>query len=143
MTKKILIIEDRLNGLDDISRLLESKGYNIEFVVSDDAAINRIIQSKPDLILIDLAVSNRAKIEICGQIRNHISLSKLPIIVYGPKDSLEDIVAAYNLGADYYINREDEGEELLITLIEVVFTRQKYRENFTYREFGQPTSWYW
>ena len=111
--KKILIIEDE-ESLSEFIRLeLEYEGY--EVIVSFDGrdGLAKALNEKVDLILLDLMLPSLNGIEVCRRIR---SSKDTPIIMITARDSVLDRISGLDSGADDYISKPFQIEELLARL---------------------------
>jgi DNA-binding response OmpR family regulator len=107
---KILVVEDNedINGI--LRRFLEREGYQATGAYSGTEAKLLLSMNKYDLILLDLMIPGISGEELIGKIRREIDT---PIIVISAKSALEDKVKALNTGADDYITKPFEREEVL------------------------------
>lgn len=108
---KILIVEDE----EKIARLLELEltyeNYESEKVHDGLEAFTKFQEESWDLILLDIMIPGLSGIEVLRRIR--ASNKNIPVILLTAKDSIEDKVAGLDLGADDYITKPFQIEELL------------------------------
>ena len=108
---KILIVEDE----EKIARLLELEltyeDYEIEKVYDGQEAFSKFQEEAWDLILLDIMIPGLSGIEVLRRIR--ASDKNIPVILLTAKDSIEDKVAGLDLGADDYVTKPFQIEELL------------------------------
>lgn len=117
--KNILIVDDETQMLDLISLYLSPLDYNC---VKINSAIDAIIylESHPaDLILLDLMMPEMDGWEACIEIKKYWDI---PIIMLTARTEKQDIVKGLNIGADDYISKPFDGEEL-IARIEALLRR--------------------
>lgn len=107
----LLIVEDdnEINNL--LKRILESQGYEIYQAYSGTEAGLYLKENMPDLILLDLMLPGMSGEEFLNQLRNK-QQSKVPVLILSAKNALEDKVALLRLGADDYITKPFEPEEI-------------------------------
>ncbi len=100
--KKIIIIEDDKDILNEIKNFLEK--YNYEVIVPDDFenVIEFILNRESDLILLDINLPVYDGYYICKEVRKK---SNVPIIIVTSKDSDMDELMSINLGADDFITK--------------------------------------
>ncbi len=79
--KKIFIIDDASEILELTARLLQSKGYAVSAFDDGQKAIPSIEQTRPDLILLDMFLSEENGLDICHQIKSNENTKNIPIIV--------------------------------------------------------------
>lgn len=81
---KILIVEEEIIVAEDIKQQLENKGYDITGIVNNGrAAIEKVKETKPDLILMDITLQGELDgIETAQQIRNVYNIPHIYLTVY-------------------------------------------------------------
>jgi two-component system response regulator MprA len=111
MTKSILAVEDDQDLRDYLKELLTDHGYLVQTVSRGIEAINLIKKTAPDLIVLDLGLPDIDGESVCGQIKK--DHQHLPIIILTAKDGVPNIVRGLDIGADDYITKPFDGDELL------------------------------
>lgn len=107
---KILIVEDEQNLARFIELELEHEHYNVDIENDGKLGLEKALTNNYDLILLDLMLPNINGLEICRQIRQNQST---PIIIITAKSDTYDKVAGLDYGADDYIVKPFDIEELL------------------------------
>ncbi len=106
---KILVVDDEMA----IRRLLKAGLARAGFVILEAAnareALNALAIDKPDLILLDLGLPDRDGLELVGTIK----AAKAALIVVSARDATSEKVAALDLGADDYVTKPFDTEEVL------------------------------
>ena len=109
MSGHILIVDDEM----PIRRLLrvsiERNSFTTEEAATAAAALQALDRSKPRLVLLDLGLPDRDGLEIIGPFRD----KGVPIIVLTAREGSSEKVAALDLGADDYVTKPFDSEELL------------------------------
>jgi len=114
MIKKIAIIEDNVEIIDFVKEYLKSTGdFDVVGYTSGIEGIKNIKLSKPDLAIIDLELGDLRGETICVELRKTYSDTELPIIILTGDKSHETIVRCLNSGADDYVTKPFNAEELL------------------------------
>lgn len=119
--KSILVIEDSIDTQILIKKIL-SPVYQVTILDSADGAMEVIIKNKPDLLLLDLNLPGISGYEFCNQIRSRHEFNELPIIIISAKSDTNSHVMAYKLGADNFLDKPFEKDELL-ALVETKLKR--------------------
>lgn len=114
--KKIVIIEDDIALRESVKDLLELDGYKVFDANNGVAGIQTILNEKPDLILCDINMPGHSGFEVYKAIQNYNAVSTLPFIFITAKTQKEDIQAGLQLGADDYITKPFDYDELLATI---------------------------
>ncbi len=123
-TPTILIVEDDTKLANSIKNYLESKYYSVIIEERGDAAPQRILNEKPDLVVLDVMLPGKDGISICREVRPDYSG---PIIMMTALDEETDEVVGLEVGADDYLTKP-VSPRLLLTRIHVQLRRSE-REN--------------
>ena len=107
---KILIVEDEQNLARFIELELEHENYIVDIEYDGKPGLEKALTDDYDLILLDLMLPNINGLEICRQVRQNKST---PIIIITAKSDTYDKVAGLDYGADDYIVKPFDIEELL------------------------------
>lgn len=119
--KSILIIEDEANISDFIKIELEYEGYSAVVCSDGKEGLNQSLSEDYDLIILDLMLPTINGLEVCRRLKKE---KDTPIIMLSAKDSVMDIVAGLQIGADDYLAKPFAIEELLAR-INVIFRRKE------------------
>ena len=107
---RILVVDDDVEILRLIKRVLEIEGFHVITAESGEAAIQEMEREQFDLLVLDLMLPGIDGITVCKQIRN---FSTLPVIILTAKTSVEDKVKALEACADDYVTKPFSTQELL------------------------------
>lgn len=124
---KILIVEDEQNLARFIELELEHENYAVDIEYDGKPGLEKALTNDYDLILLDLMLPNINGLEICRQVRQNKST---PIIIITAKSDTYDKVAGLDYGADDYIVKPFDIEELLAR-IRAMLRRQPQRTSST------------
>jgi two-component system alkaline phosphatase synthesis response regulator PhoP len=113
VSRQILIIEDDSVVSDVIIAVLVKEGYIPSLAKSGREALKKISQSVPDLILLDLGLPDMEGSEIVKSIRKSKKTADVPVIMLTGKSSLEDRLAGFDQGADDFLAKPFELNELM------------------------------
>ena len=116
---KILIIEDDLELRAELKVLLDNNGYQGIILQDFKDALNKILVSEADLILLDIKIPYLNGQQLLKKIRE---VSSVPVIMVTSKDSEIDEILALSYGADDYITKP-YNPTILLLHIEAVFKR--------------------
>jgi two-component system KDP operon response regulator KdpE len=106
----ILLIDDEPQILRALKTILGSAHFRVVSAVNGEQGIALAVTQSPDVIILDLSLPDMDGIEVCQQIREW---SKTPIIVLSVRDGERDKVLALDKGADDYLTKPFNIEELL------------------------------
>lgn len=115
----ILVIDDDVMLLDLLQ--LQLSGRTVEVRVAEDAviALRSIIDSPPDLILLDLGLPYLDGMEVLGAIKGDASTAHIPVIVITGQDDENELARARALGADAVLRKPVRRDDL----IDQIFSR--------------------
>jgi len=111
MKPRILIVEDDSEINDLLKKILFIAGYEIHQAYSGTEAALCLKNITPDLILLDLMLPGMSGEEFLQQLRNELRYT-VPVLVLSSKNALKDKVSLLRLGADDYITKPFEPEEI-------------------------------
>ena len=109
--KRILIVEDELNMVNGLKDNLEIEGYEVDIAMEGRSGLQKILQCRYDLILLDIMLPEVSGFDICRTVRRE-GVST-PIILLKAKGEEIDKVLGLELGADDYITKPFSLRELL------------------------------
>lgn len=126
----ILIIDDDIHINEMLEEVLIQEGYQVSHAYSGTEALLFLANEKPDLILLDLMLPGLTGEEVLPQIE------KIPVIVMSAKVEVKDKVALLLNGAEDYITKPFEIEELMARIVVQLrkSTRLDSSEKLMYRE---------
>lgn len=126
----ILIIDDDIHINEMLEEVLIQEGYQVSHAYSGTEALLFLANEKPDLILLDLMLPGLTGEEVLPQIE------KIPVIVMSAKVEVKDKIALLLNGAEDYITKPFEIEELLARIVVQLrkSTRLDSSEKLMYRE---------
>ena len=107
---KILIIEDNISLVNTLKDVLENNNYEVSYFTDLDNIENYLILNSYDLIILDLMLGNYSGIEFLKYVREDINT---PIIILTAKNTKEDIIRGFKVGADDYITKPFDMDILL------------------------------
>jgi len=135
----VLIIEDDSTMLRGLKDNFEYSGFNVLTAADGEAGLNAALDTKPDLIILDIMLPKINGYEICRLIRKE--KLDIPIIMLTAKGEESDIVLGLNLGADDYVTKPFSIKELLARAAAFLRRRQQQEQsNYTFGDFELDVS---
>lgn len=110
MSARILIIEDDEAILKFLRRGLAYEGYQIDTAIDGPAGLNIARDTPPDLVVLDLMLPGMDGLEVCRRLR---AGGPVPILILTAKDTVTDRIQGLDVGADDYMVKPFNLEELL------------------------------
>ena len=136
--QKILIVEDDNDINSLLRRILTVAGYQVVQAYSGTEALLQYQSVSPDLVLLDLMLPGLSGSQVLGKLRGEMS-SDVPVIILSAKDGLSDKVALLDIGADDYIVKPFEPDEVVARIRAALRRRSKVsaaREELTYKNIA-------
>jgi two-component system response regulator VicR len=109
MKKRILIVEDDAALARVLSDNLTFAGFEVETVDDGDEVVRRMRAFAPDLVLLDVMLPGVDGFELCGLVRQG---GRTPVIMLTARDQKRDKLRGLELGADDYVTKPFDFEEL-------------------------------
>ncbi|MEW6096870.1 MAG: response regulator [bacterium] len=125
MAQKILIVDDDQVILKVEEYNLKQAGYEVISAVNGAEAIRKVQEEKPELIILDVSMPIMDGYEVCQRIREEQLTSHIPILMLSVHKEVEDKVKGLKTGANDYIIKPFNPQELLAR-VEVNLRRSKY-----------------
>ncbi|MBJ7491965.1 MAG: hypothetical protein RLZZ374_1526 [Cyanobacteriota bacterium] len=110
----ILLIEDDSDMLDLVAGHLEHSGFEVQRAAEGIKGQALAMQYVPDLILLDLMLPNVDGLTLCQRLRRDERTAQIPILMLTALGGIKDKVSGFNSGADDYLTKPFDLEELLI-----------------------------
>lgn len=121
MAEHILVIEDDLRIADLLRRGLIYEGYTVEVVADGEAGLSAARDRPSDVVLLDLMLPGVDGLTVCRRLR---SASSVPILILTAKDAVPDRVAGLDAGADDYLVKPFNFDELVARVRALLRRRQ-------------------
>lgn len=114
--KKILLIEDDKDISRTIKLYLEGEGFEVVTVFDGKEGLQKAKTIGEDILILDLMLPGLPGEEICRELRNDEKYAALPIIMLTAKGTDAEWVRGMVIGANYYITKPFEMDDLLATI---------------------------
>jgi DNA-binding response OmpR family regulator len=103
---RVLVVEDERDIAELIKHTIERSGdARVEVVASGEAAIRRVVEEPPDLMILDLNLPVLDGLEVCRIVRGRNDVPRLPIIMLTARTEEAEVIQGLDLGADDYITK--------------------------------------
>jgi two-component system, OmpR family, response regulator MprA len=109
-TGRVLVIEDDAEIADVLRRFLRQEGHDVRTATDGDGALPAAAEFVPDLVILDLGLPGLDGVEVCRRLRAE---GDVPILILTARTELEDRVEGLDSGADDYLVKPFERQELL------------------------------
>jgi two-component system, OmpR family, response regulator MprA len=109
-TGRVLVVEDDAEIADVLRRFLRQEGHEVRTAVDGEEALPAASEFVPDLVILDLGLPGLDGVEVCRQLRGG---GDVPILILTARTELDDRVEGLDSGADDYLMKPFERQELL------------------------------
>jgi len=109
----ILVIEDDEDMNELVCAILDTAGYTMESAADGREGLEKAIEKKPDLILLDIMLPEMDGIELCRKLTADEETRNIPVIMLTLKRELSVKLSSYIAGAKRYITKPFGVEDLL------------------------------
>ena len=134
---RLLVVEDD----QDISNMLDiffkSQGYDVDIAPRGEVALEKTRKVMPHLIVLDIMLPDIDGYEVCKRLRTNSRTSHIPVIFLTQKDERSDKLQGLELGADDYITKPFDIEELRLRVQNAI--KRAERESLTDAQSGLPS----
>src|SRR5947207_7491828 len=124
---KVLVIEDEDNIVELIKLGLRYEGFQVEAASDGPEGISAAQRINPDMVILDLGLQPGGMdgLEVCRRLRTNPTTQDIPILMLTAKDDVVNRVEGLNTGADDYLTKPFDFEEL-VARIRAVLRRKDY-----------------
>lgn len=119
---RILLVEDEIKMSDAISYILKEHKYQVDVVYDGESALNYGLRDIYDLIILDIMLPKRNGLDVLRGLREEGI--NTPIIMLSAKGEIDDKVKGLDYGADDYLTKPFEREELIARIRALTRRRQ-------------------
>ncbi|GAB6138261.1 response regulator [Halanaerobaculum tunisiense] len=122
---KILVVEDNKNIITVLRMCLENAGYKIKVVSNGVEAVDIAFDWNPDLVLLDIKIPKMNGFLVCETLKDDEITADTPIIMLSAKAEEADIKRAYGVGADEYMTKPIDHNNLLTKVKKYLATERR------------------
>ena len=101
MRKRILIVEDDVNLLAIVRENLVFEGFEVDFVRDGGAALAKVHDFRPDLVVLDVMLPGISGFEVASRLRSDHNY--VPVLMLTARGRADDVVKGFESGADDYL----------------------------------------
>src|SRR5512142_2493898 len=133
---RLLIVEDDYDISNMLRIYFSAQGYDVDTALRGSEALEKTRQVMPNLIVLDIMLPDIDGYEVCRNLRMSTRTSHIPVIFLTQKDERSDKLQGLELGADDYITKPFDIEELKLRVQGAI--RRSERESLTDPRSGLP-----
>ena len=135
---RLLVVEDDVDIGNMLKIYFSGMEYDVDVAVRGSEALEKTKQVLPHLIVLDIMLPDIDGSEVCRNLRTNMRTSHIPVIFLTQKDERSDKLQGLELGADDYITKPFDIEELKLRVQGAI--RRSERESLTDPRSGLPSS---
>ncbi len=113
MGHRILIVDDEPSIVISLEYLMRREGYEVDVAADGEAALERIAESPPDLVILDVMLPATNGFEVCRRIRAEPSGHGVKIVVLTARGRESEVAKGLELGADAYMTKPFSTKDLV------------------------------
>lgn len=125
---KVLAVDDNPEGLFALEEFLRAHSFSVITASSGTETLEKAESESPDIILLDVMMPGPNGYEVTKILKTHPTLKYVPLILLTGRDDPEDVVFGLNQGADSYVTKPYNKDELLARIHAAVRMRALYQE---------------
>ena len=115
-----LIVDDSLMDRQVISTYLHEAGLKVLSAESGEEAMSKLVNSSPDLIVLDIVMEGKSGFEICRKLKTDDNTKSIPVIICSFKSTEADKMWGKVVGADAYLAKPVERDEFISTVKQLI-----------------------
>lgn len=116
---KILVVDDEADLCEILKFNLETEGYDVDTCLSAEEALSLNL-TQYDLLLLDVMMGEISGFKMASILKKDPQTEKIPIIFLTAKDTENDLVTGFNIGADDYISKPFSIREVMVRVKAVI-----------------------
>ncbi|PSB14310.1 diguanylate cyclase response regulator [filamentous cyanobacterium CCP2] len=124
----ILVVDDTLDNLRLLGKILESQRYTVLKSLNGRMALQAAHRNPPDLILIDINMPEMSGYEVCQQLKASETTANIPVIFISALDQVNDKVRAFEMGGQDYITKPFQELEVIARVQNQLLIQQQKRQ---------------
>jgi len=124
----ILVIEDDYIVARTIERSLRGNEYRVTLASRGEKGLYIAHQNRPDLVILDIIMPDMDGYQVCQAMRNDPYLAEVPILFLTAKIKSQDKIAGFTVGADDYLCKPFNVDELILRIQAILRRTKKYQQ---------------
>lgn len=125
---RILVVEDEFDISNMLRIYFSGQGYTVEVAGKGGDALSATRKQLPNLIVLDINLPDMSGYDVCRELRTTTRTSHIPIIFLTQKDERSDKIAGLELGADDYVTKPFDIEELKLRVQNAITAAQRQKQ---------------
>ncbi|MFN8349704.1 MAG: ATP-binding protein [Spirosomataceae bacterium] len=136
--KNILVVEDNPEMRHYLRLVLQQNGFSVLEAVNGAEGIETAREAMPDLVISDIMMPEKDGYELTDILKNELLTSHIPIVLLTAKGKPESKLEGYRRGADAYLSKPFNTDELLVRIRQLLDVRQILQQKYSERSTVNP-----
>ncbi len=128
MKEIILIVDDNMDNVELLRKRMRAVGYETIEGYDGEQAVTMTREQHPDLVLLDVMMPKLDGFEVCEILKKDETTRHIPVLMLTAKREIPDKVKGFDLGADDYVTKPFNFQELLARVKSLLKIRSGYRK---------------
>lgn len=120
---RVLAVDDDPDVLGLVRTNLELEGYDVVTASDGTQALETVVKTRPDAVVCDLMMPGIGGLTVLRYLRADPATAKIPFVVLSAKTMPDDIRKALDMGADRYITKPFDPQDLLDAVADLLAAR--------------------
>ncbi|HVO30874.1 MAG TPA: response regulator [bacterium] len=125
MDARILVVDDEKDLVDLLTYNLSRAGFRTDVAWTGTSALDRLRESPPDLVLLDVMLPDVPGTEVCRRLKADRATADIPVVMLTAKSEEIDRVVGLELGADDYVTKPFSVRELILRIQRLLATSRR------------------
>jgi signal transduction histidine kinase/DNA-binding response OmpR family regulator len=126
----ILLAEDNKDVALFTRSIFTAEGYHLIYCHNGEEALKMANEHLPDIVITDVLMPRMNGLELCKAIKQSPLLSHIPVVIISAKNEMEDYIEGLRCGADAYIRKPFQAEELQVRVENLLKQRHLLKEKY-------------
>ncbi len=160
----MLVVDDQPENLELVAEILADEGYRIRLASDGQAALEAVAAEPPDCIVLDVMMPRLDGLEACRRLKASSRTRFIPVVMLTALSAVDDKVAAFDAGADDFLNKPvhahelrarvrslvrikrlrdelDTSEDIIVSMIQALERKAPHHAGHSQRWRGAPCGW--
>ena len=121
----ILIVDDNMDTVELLRKRFRAEGYDTDEAYDGETGLNKVYEYDPDLIILDIMMPGIDGLDVCRRLKKDASVSYIPVLMLTARDAVPDKVKGLDTGADAYITKPFDYQELSALVNSLLLKKQE------------------
>lgn len=126
--RKVLVVDDDKSLVELISANLEAAGFEVVKAYDGEEAVNKALSERPDLVVLDVIMPGKDGWEVLEELKSRPETREVPVVLLTVLSGREHIIKGWGKGADFYLPKPFDPEDLVEVVGRLLKAQQARRE---------------